>query len=554
MRWPFSLPRRSQGPTLSADGSHAPAAPAEEPPEPRGTGLEALPRTLGSAPLTQRAGEFISSLALSHGLTPTLRPLGHATAAGGPTGLIRDLAMPVAAPAAGGPAARSTLARSTPSPAGQTGGDTEPAAARGQSPGATAESSVAGTAAAGTLPGPVGGLAVGKDLVPTRRLPAVDPAAAEQRRSYARVDPASDPGGGAGRMPWSSAGQGEALATQAVHGQVGLPASAGSTATDAARADAGLSPGGGQAQLSPGRIRRVGLGAPLAGLPGSAQHRGLGPIQPFPGAAPEGTWGSVPPGAAAEQAGRRPPIRGGAPQALPVLPVLPVASSPASLASSGLDRGSDAARESRTTPFAPPGPALGSPNGARPGTARTAPAATGNPGGPRSMSVQRAVAGRGPDALGHPVAGSDAPSAGYPPVQARPVWSQGPARAGASHAQSVDAGQSELPLAGPPSSPAASPTSTVSAVSPAQPVIQRIHSPHADEPDTAGGGDVVVARAAGSSGAGGGSQGPGAAAGAQTMPDDQVEQLAGRVYWRIRDRLGAELLRDRERVGLLPDR
>jgi len=105
-------------------------------------------------------------------------------------------------------------------------------------------------------------------------------------------------------------------------------------------------------------------------------------------------------------------------------------------------------------------------------------------------------------------------------------------------------------------------------------VIQRIHAPGLARPDaTAGGGGVLVARAAATDvlggaqqalqGAGGqgaaGAQGAaagaaGAAAGAQSMPDDQVEQLAGRVYWHIRDRLGAELLRDRERAGLLPDR
>jgi hypothetical protein len=38
------------------------------------------------------------------------------------------------------------------------------------------------------------------------------------------------------------------------------------------------------------------------------------------------------------------------------------------------------------------------------------------------------------------------------------------------------------------------------------------------------------------------------------MPDDQVDQLARRVYWRVRDRLTAEMLRERERAGLLPDR
>jgi hypothetical protein len=64
-----------------------------------------------------------------------------------------------------------------------------------------------------------------------------------------------------------------------------------------------------------------------------------------------------------------------------------------------------------------------------------------------------------------------------------------------------------------------------------------------------------VARAAATDAGDGASQGATAGvAAAQSMPDDQVEQLAGRVYWRIRDRLGSELLHDRERAGLLPDR
>jgi hypothetical protein len=53
------------------------------------------------------------------------------------------------------------------------------------------------------------------------------------------------------------------------------------------------------------------------------------------------------------------------------------------------------------------------------------------------------------------------------------------------------------------------------------------------------------------------SRGPGQAASPGAVPDafsdQQLDMLARRIYGRIRDRLGSELLLDRERAGSLAD-
>ena len=109
---------------------------------------------------------------------------------------------------------------------------------------------------------------------------------------------------------------------------------------------------------------------------------------------------------------------------------------------------------------------------------------------------------------------------------------------GSSQSLPAGAGRSALPLAAPPSPPAAA----------ASHVIQRSHAPEVAQPAAPAASGGVIARVAATDGSGGASQN------AEAISDDQVEELAGRVYGRIRDRLGAELLRDRERAGLLSDR
>lgn len=574
MRWPFSLPRRSKEPTPASSltsGEPGPTdLPTGEQPGWAGAGLEPLPRTLGSAPLTVRSSQFIAGLAVSHGLTPTLRPLEHEAASNGPVGVIGGLAMPAAARAW--------------APTGQTGGrgdqaggggrHTELAATvRGSSD--SAASSLVDASDSGAAKELPSGFGADVGLGFRRRLPVVDPAAAERGRSYSTVDPASDPSWSSGRMQLAGAGTGAgpgrdaAANPMAVPDHAGWPTetldSVGSAAASRASIGAEAGPGGGlssaegQSHLSPGRVRRTGLGAPLAGLPGSAQPHGLASSQQLRAAVLEGTWGSgtaVGAGtAAAERMGRRSPITGGVAQPLPVLAVAPF-----SLAgsSAGQDRSVSAGRENQTMSFASAGPARGLPGGARPGAADPGTPAPGAGSGARSISVQRAAIGRStaPNVPARsPAAGASSAGAGQ--GQARPVWSPSSGSVGPGQPRPAGAELSALPLAGPPSPPASSLGSTGAAeVAPGH-VIQRIHAPELAQLDAlGGGGHVVVARAAATDGSSGASQGAaaGAAAGVQSIPEDQVEQLAGRVYWRIRDRLGAELLRDRERAGLLRDR
>ncbi len=560
MRWPFSLPRRSQEPTLASGEPDRPASPAGEQPDWVGPALEPLARTLGSAPLTVRPNHFIAGLAVSHGLTPTLRTLEHESASGGPAGIIGGLAVPAVAPA-GALAARAGGSR-----AGQTGrhgGRTGPVA-KGQTTGDSVASSL------GEATEVVVGL--------KRRLPAVDPAGAERAHSYASVDPASDPSPSSSHMQSTGAGPGgDAAANQAaVHGQPGSPIESfdkaggaavfrASSGVEAARGVAGPSSAEGQSHLSPGRVRRVGLGAPLAGLPVSAEPHGLAASQSVRGAGPESARGSgtlAAAVAAAATVSRRSPITGGATRPLPVLPAVPLAPSGAA---------GSAGHENRMTSFAAVGPSRSLPGAARPG-AESGPSVAGTGGATRSISVQRAAIGRDPNGVAHSPGAS---SSGAGQAYAQPVWSAGsraaetaqpqaagarqselPLAAGARQSElplAAGAWQSELPLAAPPSPPASSlPTGSADAA--AGTVIQRIHTPDPAQPDaTPGDGSLVVARAP-ATGSSAGSQGVASGSGVQSIPDDQVEQLAGRVYGRIRDRLGAELLRDRERAGLLPDR
>ncbi len=582
MRWPFSLPRRSGESTAASSqvsGETGPVtAEAAEQAERSAAAIEPLQSTFGTAPLTVRPSQFIAGLAVSHGITPTLRPLEHETAAGGPVGVIGGLTRP-AMPRAGGPAGGAG-----------TGSRHGPHAAVARDAGAAARPLV-NASGFGAVPGTPAGLGAPAgfganlgadgDLGARRRLPVVDLPAAERSHSYTSVDPASDPGWSGGRVhlaagPGGRPGSGAAADAAALSDQAGSPTEtpgAAATAPDRAAAPAlggavaapaprmsgevRPTPVGGELSLREGpshlpvnRVRRVGLGAPLAAMPGSAQPRGLDASQllratgPIAGAA-----------AFAETAARRSPITGGAARALPILPV-------ATLSPTGLhpvrDRPDDAgrenvaARENGTTSFAPAGPARGLPASPSPGPAGSASPAAGA-GGARSNSVQRSAIGRPAELLTHSVAGSS-PRAGE--GQTWPFPSSSSGAPVPELPQPAMAGHPVLSLAVPPSPAAPSPQWSGTPAAGGGPVIQRIHDPDSARPEApaGGSGNVLVARAADV----GGGASPGAtaaaAAGAQSIPDDQVEQLAGRIYWRIRDRLGAELLRDRERAGLLPDR
>jgi hypothetical protein len=337
----------------------ATAATAEQPEWP-GAALEPLPRTLGSAPLTLQSSQFIAGLAVSHGITPTLRPLEHGAAGGGPAGVIGGLA---------GPAIRRPGA-----PAGPPGGGTghAPLAAAVRGSGGSAASSPVAASESGAVPERPAGLGADASFGLRRWLPVVDLSAAERGHSYASVDPASDPGWLSGRMQLAGAGPGarsgrDAAANPAVYGRAGSPtetpdsvpgASASGMLAEGGPApvSGGLAPKEGQSHLSAGRVRRIGLGAPLAGIPGSAQLHGLGSSQPPRAAGPEGTRESgtvAGAAAAAETLGRRPSIIGGAARALPVLSVASFspAGSPAER-----DRAASSGRENQTLSFAAAGP------------------------------------------------------------------------------------------------------------------------------------------------------------------------------------------------------
>jgi hypothetical protein len=102
--------------------------------------------------------------------------------------------------------------------------------------------------------------------------------------------------------------------------------------------------------------------------------------------------------------------------------------------------------------------------------------------------------------------------------------------------------------AAPPSGPASGPTRMgAAAFSDADGTAAR-----AGEPPTpvSSSGSVVYRQAAG---AAAGAAGAASTEAAEGMSEDQIDQLAGQVYGRIRNRLEAELLRERERAGLLAD-
>lgn len=563
MRWLFSLPRRSQEPTAASSPTSGEPGPTDssagEQPAWAGAAFEPLPTILGSAPVTARSSQFIAGLAVSHGLTPTLRPLVHDAASNGPAGVIGGLAVPIAArdrvPA--GPAgARRGQAGSS--------GDHVGSAATVLGSSDSAASSLGADFEFGAAPEPTPGLGADVGFGLRWRLPVVDPAVAERSHSYSTVDPASDPSSWSGRMQLAGAGPGAGLGRNAAANPTDAPGRAGSptetldrvgsAAANRAPIGAEAGPNGGfssvegQFHLSPGRVRRIGLGAPLAGLPGSAQPHGLGPSEPLRAAASEGARGSGPAvGAAivaAETMGRRSSITGGAAQPLPLLPVAPF--SPAGVPA-GQDRAVNAGRQNQTMSLASAGTAHGLPGGARPGAAGPGPSGVG--GGARSISVQRADIGRSaaPDVPAR-FAAAGASWSGAAQGQAQPMGSPSLGAGGSGQSLPAGAGRSALPLAAPPSPPASSPEWTGAPAAAASHVIQRSHAPEVAQPAAPAASGGVIARVAATDGSGGASQN------AEAISDDQVEELAGRVYGRIRDRLGAELLRDRERAGLLSDR
>lgn len=597
MRLPFGLGRRSQEPARSAGGSGSgpiprfvESAPGDEP-----AALEALPHVLGPAPATLRPDEFIAGLAVSRGLTPTLRTLERGHGPDGPSGLIGGLALPLAA-SAGPPTMR----------AGARGGAGRSAA--GPDTGGLLVATIVGATdrtagGAGAQPAPVSGFGGDAETAsgPVRRLPVVDPALAERRRSLTSVDPAS--------YPWPAAGAGHATgggpaAAVAVSGVESTAESAAPGPEAALRPGfasgplrSGLrrpSPEAGASVAGPaspeahaagpypagiGSARRYGLGAPMAALPASAVPRGFGAgrgpgeVGPLAGGRTRFVAAPEPAAPSGSAAASRPVTVAPA----SALPLLPLASAGASAAEhpAGPGSESDAAAERTARPSGRPprtGARVGESSPTMPSAGGAAGAAGSGPAASRPIAVHRLAIGHpaeAPARSSSPAGASTAGPGGRP--RSGSDWVTGPGALPAGGRGLTPAYPTDLGPAAPERLPLAAPagvagwaSQSAQAVSAfeAEPLIQRLYAPAPSAgptlvgpgPEPVDRSEIVVARQPAGGGGGGGAAAGAAAPGGGSMPDDQVELLARRVYSRIRDRLGAELLRDRERAGLLPDR
>jgi hypothetical protein len=331
--WPFRWPRRSDAATAALPGApaavssggleavdssggveHAPGLghmPAGDggvrrlaEPTAAAVQLSPLPALVGPAPLTQRAGSFVASLAGARGLAPVLTPLGHARSADAPPGIVSNLAMPVA----------GTLRPSAPPSTGSEIGPDDSVSEGGEGPSPS-------------------------DTMPRRRLASVTPELAEPARA---MGTAAWPEGVAAiprAMAAPLAGGPNAVGgvRPAEHGTVqrssgdeGPPPTEGGSSPapgPAATDDAGSSAPG--PRLSVGQARRLGLGPPLAERPPTAQRLAGPPPPPLrPAGAPPGAPAVEPPTAARRAVtSETPAITGGVVQLAPRFRVL--AESPA---------------------------------------------------------------------------------------------------------------------------------------------------------------------------------------------------------------------------------
>ena len=320
--------------------------------------------------------------------------------------------------------------------------------------------------------------------------------------------------------------------------------------------------------MSMGRARRLGLGAPLEARPetslpvSDAGRPASRLVAPAPGATADAASGAVDRAATTLPAPRR---SGPRPFAAPDPGPLPMlhahepgdaahstdshsrSAAAAPLAGTGFGRGPRSADTHSTAADGGSHPAVQRSTGGQ----SLQPARSGSVASALPVTTGGSAVGQ---AAGHSPATTRTPAPPLPPTAARSqgFGSLAPARVAGYIEQATD----------PYSDAAEGEAIQRSAVSEVPAGFGRSFSFEPPGPSGASS-EAVIARApaggaAGESAAGaagasaaGSSAGHGAAGGAPS--EDQLDHLAGQVYSRIRDRLGADLLRERERAGLLAD-
>jgi hypothetical protein len=595
--WRFHLPHRTGSDEPAAARSDVPGVEARAPAGSGETVRDALARPARIAPLprlvepmtlTARMADFEASLAGPNHLEPVLRPPIAAPSADAPGGLVWGLATPRGRePAERRPPVTERLAG-------------VPAGTPRVSPGG---------AGAFADPEPPRRLPVVSSPEPARAYTRVDPdtlpAAGSGRRIEGRALGAGPHGGeDETRGPQSE----RAGSWPAAEGRGTHPARAAGTEGKTEQGDrrGGAADEGGAAEaaaatpadhISLGRTRRLGLGAPLPARPAGTRSLAEPEIADrLPAAA-------LPPPARPARFTAGTSVSGGLPVPLAELhPALPRASGAAApvpsatVAPDGHARPTGSAVAPATEsgraamgsiqrlprPASPADrrqPASGSP---APGavTGRTAdPTATGRtvawqaapagpsahpratrppsaPGGDRTPSPSRAAPHAGPAAprppglpsdAGHPSAGPNRPSLEL----ARPA---APSRVHPAPGIPFDvesvASIQRTPIESSPQAATAAPAATAQTEHASLPAWggPAEQSGATAFPATA---PVTVFRQ--SAGTAAAAPSGGRAPGEASMSEDQIDHLAGQVYGRIRNRLEAELLRERERAGLLAD-
>jgi hypothetical protein len=598
--WRFHLPHRA--------GSDEPVAPRTDGPWvearavaeadetvrhalSRQTRFVPLPRLVGPMTLTARMADFEASLAGPNGLTPVLRPPTVDRSAQAPGGMVWGLA----APRGREPVEHHPLGkeRSAGVHAGAPG--PEPAGA-----GASAD------------PVPPRHLAVVSSPEPAHAYTRVDPDTLPATASRQFAERTRGAGAPAGE---EAAGEPPSEATEFGPSPAGVARGARPTRAIATqdegqdadqRGDRADEPVAIEAavvtpadHMSLGRTRRLGLGAPLparpAGTRSLAEPEIPDPLRSAPVAA-------LPPPARPARFAARTPVSGGLPVPLTELHttprIAPEAASPARtvpVASEGAPRppwsaaapaaeGGRAATSSiqRLPPTASPAdrrqPAsadlssgLATGRSSDPTASRTVGARTGPtvlsahpqsirpasaPEGDRMPSQSKAASHAGPAAATPPGPPSDAPRLPAGPNRpslelARPAGPPGVHRA-PDVIFGVESGASiqRSPIEGSARAAVSSPATAMEPEGAPLPAWSAPTQPSRATAFPAAPGVTVFRQSAGTAGAapsGGQAQGDG------SLSEDQIDHLAGQVYGRIRNRLEAELLRERERAGILAD-
>ena len=591
MRWPFGRSSRAADAAPTAPAGAGDGPPIDRPHD-AWRSLPAVQRTSGQPPTVAPAAPFAASLATRRPPDLALAPLGHEISALGSPGIVVGLVAPTGAAISGRP--ELPIQRLAAESGRESGLESGSAGwSSFESSAATRESVPAGT------PGPAPLAALGGPVASVQRLAGPEPALTSALTSAT-----------ASSIPAAPAG------TFDLRPVAGRPDPATITPALPAVQPLAVQPGAAPAPSSGGALpvrrptlgqaRRLGLGVPLASssehaiqrlaLPAAAPDRGPLGAAPGPGASVPGSATSAEPGAGPA----RPLFSGSAetltgatatslprrePAALPVVRPISIQRLAPALPGGPLEAGLAGvpAGWTRTGPRAAADVEGGSPMGDDPGPARFAVDPGLGHGAPDEIqpTIERLL-----DAPlgGQPIRVSAAGSllmpgyAGGPP-QADPGTARSSGGTESSVARLVaEAGRSgttagrstavHAPGAawaarpesgGPPALrmiAAARPSSAVMEPGPAPapaPAVQRA----VEIPEIQVNGNVTDPTAGGaSSGLSAGGQGQQPGMGGTTTPvdkDRELDDLARRLYGRIRARLSAELLADRERAGAISD-